>query len=105
MFAGVMVREALVEEATSVPVIVAVVVDETGRVEIENVAVVVPARTVTFDGVEAPTEFEDNVTTVPPLGDAPFSVTVPVELVPPVTEIGETVSEVTVRLDTATDSV
>ncbi len=95
-------RDALAVEAASVPVIDAFVVVETGEVEIANVAVVAPPRTVTFVGTEAFRELDDRVTAVPPAGDAPLRVTVPVEPAPPTTEVGETVNEVIVSDETVT---
>ena len=95
-------REALEVEAARVPVIEAFVVADTGEVEIVNVAEVAPARTVTFAGTDAATEFDDRITTVPPDGDAPLSVTVPVEPAPPTTEVGEIVNEVIVSDETVT---
>ena len=51
-----------------------------------KVAVVAPASTVTLTGtVAAEVLLLVRVTTAPPLGAAPLSVTVPVELVPPTT--------------------
>ena len=62
---------------------------------IVNVAVVLPAGTVTFAGTVA---YEVllllRVTTEPPAGARPVSVTVPVEFAPPLTLVG-----FTVRLD------
>jgi hypothetical protein len=63
--------------------------EETARVVTVKVAVEFPAGTVTELGTVA-TEvlLLDKVTAVPPVGAIPESVTVPVEAVPPVTEVG-----------------
>jgi hypothetical protein len=54
-----------------------------------KVAVVPPAATVIQAGtVAAEVLLLARVTTAPPLGAAPLSVTVPVEEVPPITEVG-----------------
>src|SRR6267154_3673986 len=59
-----------------------------------NVALVAPATTVTLDGVLATfVLLLESVTTAPPEGAAPLSVTVPVEEFPPVTLVGFTESE------------
>ena len=60
-----------------------------------NVALVAPATTVTLDGVLATFALLlESVTTAPPDGAAPLSVTVPVEdCVPPTTLVGFSVSE------------
>jgi len=58
--------------------------------------VVAPAATVTDAGTVALVELELKVTAMPPVGAAPLSVTVPVELVPPRTDVGETVTELSV---------
>ena len=59
-----------------------------------KVALVCPAVTVTFAGTVAAALLLDSVTTVPPVGAAIFRVTVPVELAPPVTVLGFSVSAV-----------
>ena len=59
-----------------------------------NVALVAPAGTVTLPGTVAAELLLDSVTCAPPAGAAPSSVTVPVELLPPVTVVGFTASEV-----------
>lgn len=62
-----------------------------------KVATLFPAATVTLEGVDA-TEVEllESVTTVPVAGAGPASVTVPVEGVPPTTEVGLSARELTV---------
>jgi len=74
-------------------VIVAVVTALTGVVLTVNVTEVEPAGTVTEAGTVALVELEDRLTTVPPVPAAPFRVTVPVELVPPVTVVGDSETE------------
>jgi hypothetical protein len=62
-----------------------------------NVALVLPVATVTFAGaVAAVVLLLVRLTTAPPAGAAPLRVTVPVELLPPVTLVGFSVSEETV---------
>ena len=58
-----------------------------------KLALVCPAATVTLAGTVAAALLLDNVTTVPPLGAAAVRVTVPVELAPPVTVLGFSVSD------------
>jgi hypothetical protein len=61
----------------------------TAKVVTVKVAVVTPAETVTLAGtVAADVLLLVSITTAPPVGAAPFSVTVPVEGVPPVTVAG-----------------
>lgn len=78
-------------DAPYVPVIVAVVVVTTGNVVTINVAVVAPAAIVKFDGVTALALFEARVTNAPPAGAGAASVTVPVDAIPPATEVGDMV--------------
>ncbi|HZD32492.1 MAG TPA: hypothetical protein VE779_12625 [Candidatus Angelobacter sp.] len=62
-----------------------------------NVAVVLPADTVTLPGtVAAEVKLLESVTTAPPEGAGPDSVTVPVEGAGPVTVVGFRVSEFSV---------
>ena len=61
----------------------------TGLVATVNVAVAPPGGTVTLgETVTTPVGLLDSVTTAPPLGAAALSVTVPVDVVPPVTLVG-----------------
>ena len=70
-------------------VIVTDVLVATGLVVTVNVAVVEFAATVTLAGTwAAAVLLLDSVTTAPPDGAGPFNVTVPVEEVPPITEVG-----------------
>jgi hypothetical protein len=57
-----------------------------------KVAVELPAATVTRLGTVADPLDEDRLTRAPPGPAWPLSVTVPVELLPPTTEVGETVT-------------
>ena len=64
---------------------------EVGTVDVltVNVAVVAPAATVTLAGtVAAAVLLLDSATTAPPTGAATFSVTAPVDEIPPVTAAG-----------------
>src|SRR5262249_1269708 len=70
------------------------VVAVTAVVVTVNVALVAPAATVTLAGtVPAPLFELDSVTTVPPAGAAALKVTVPVDVLPPVTVVGLSVSD------------
>jgi hypothetical protein len=77
---------------------------ETGVVVMVNVALLAPPAIVTLGGTcAADVLLLCNVTTAPPAGAAPLSVTVPVELFPPKTEVGllvsaEKVAALTVRV-------
>jgi hypothetical protein len=63
---------------------------DTPKVVAAKVAVVAASATVTLAGTVASTvSVENNDTTRPPTGAAPFSVTVPVEAFPPSTGEGE----------------
>ena len=70
------------------------VFEATGLVATVNVAVVALAAIVTLAGTRAAAVLLlDRVTTAPPTGAGPFSVTVPIEEFPPLTEIGFPVME------------
>src|SRR5919198_1908199 len=73
---------------TSEAVMLADVEADTGEVLTVNVAVVFPAATVTLAGTVATALSLESVTTVPPVGAAAASVTVPVEVLPPTTAVG-----------------
>ena len=67
--------------------------DVTVVVVTEKVAVVFPAGTVIVAGTIADELLLDNATEMPPVGAAVLRVTVPVERLPPVTEVGLSDSE------------
>lgn len=67
---------------------VADVTAATAVVVTENVAVVCPAATVTLAGTVADVLLLPSATTAPPVGATAVNVTVPSELVPPVTAVG-----------------
>ena len=70
----------------SVAEIVTVVGFDTALVETVKVAVLAPAATTTLDGtVAAAVLLLERVTVTPPVGAGPVSVTVPVDVLPPVT--------------------
>lgn len=70
--------------------IVAAVELATDEVVILNDAVVLPELTVTLEGTTALDELDDRLTTTPAAGAAAPKVTVPVEGVPPTTDVGDT---------------
>ena len=81
-------------------VIVTAVVEDTPVVLIENVAEELLAATVTDAGTVATALLLlVRVTTAPPVGAAADSVTVPCELTPPSTVVGDTASELTVLVN------
>lgn len=68
--------------------IVTGVVDETLLVDTVKVAVVAPEATVTVEGTVADELLEDRLTAKPLDGAGPLIVTVPVDVPPPVTDVG-----------------
>lgn len=91
MPAALIVRVAVWLVPFRAPVKVTCVTDDTAVVVMAKLAEVAPAGTVTVAGTVALVELDERVTTV--LGPAgPASVTVPVAGLPPITEVGETVT-------------
>lgn len=87
-------RMVKVAELLPPAVMIANVLLETGVVVIAKVTLLEPAGTVTLEETFATVELlEERVTETPPVGASPFSVTVPVDEVPPVTELGERVTD------------
>ena len=86
----VMVRFAETVVPPSDAEIEAVVVLATGVVVTGNVALVAPLGTVTVAGTTALELPEMRFTMIPPLGAGPLRVNVPVDEVPPMTEVGAT---------------
>ena len=87
-----MVKFDEAEDEATTPLIVAVVSTDTGDVVIANNAVDDPLETVTDGGTTA-LLFEDfSATTIPPVPALLVKVTVPVELEPPLTVAGDTLT-------------
>jgi len=89
-------------------VIVSVLFEATVVVVIVNVAVVEPAGTVTEAGTVADGSLDDKVAvTDPPVATVPLRVTVAVDDVPPVTDVGLTFKELThgTNMENDADSV
>jgi hypothetical protein len=101
---GALTVRVVVRATPYVPEIVTEVFTATGDVVIVNVALVAPAAIVTLAGTwTADVLLLDRVTTAPPMGAFPLRVTVPVELLPPTTEVGDLLTDdndaaVTVRV-------
>jgi hypothetical protein len=101
-----MVRVAVLEEAPRVAVIVEVAVAETALVEAVKVAVVFPEVTVTDAGTVAAAVLEEVRVTTSPLGPAfPLRVTVPVEVAPPTTAVGDIATLATPGTSTFNEAV
>ncbi len=79
----------------AVAVTVAMVFADTTEVEIVKVALMAPAPTVTDETTEALGLLEPSPTVIPSGPAAPFSVTVPVTELPPITVVGFSVSPLT----------
>jgi hypothetical protein len=94
-FGAVIARVAFAVLAALVAVTVPLVSAPTARVVAEKVAVVAPAATVTVAGTVILAVPLLRLTTKPPVGAALEIVTVPVEEVPPTTEVGEKARAVT----------
>ena len=94
---GSIVSVAVTDAAPSAAVITAGVTVVTGLVEIVKVVLVEPAATIMLDGTTALLAPEDSAITVPPTGEGPVRVTVPVNEAPPMTEVGDTETPATVK--------
>lgn len=91
---GVTVSVADLVEPDIVPETVTAVVEATAKVVTVKVLVLEPAGTVTLPGAFAMSGFEeDNATVLPPEGAFAESLTVPVEVLPPMTDVGLTLTE------------
>lgn len=91
---GAVTVNVAVRAVPPVAVILTEVLVATGLVVTVKVAVVVLAATDTLASTcAAPVLLLDSVTTAPPDGAGPFNVTVPVEDVPPIREVGLKVTE------------
>ncbi len=91
-----MVSAAVFEELPSVAVIVAASFDLTVFVMTVKAAVVLPAAMVTDAGTVARDWLLDSEIARPPIGEAELMITVPVLMLPPLTEDGFSVSELSV---------
>jgi hypothetical protein len=90
----VIVSDAVFETELNVPVMVALVVEATAVVETVNVALVAPEAIVTEFGTVADIELLASEMLRPPLGATEPIVAVPVEELPPTTEVGDTAMDV-----------
>lgn len=94
--AAAMLRVALAEVPARLAVSVAVVAVATAEVVTLNVAVVAPAVTFTVTGTTALVELEVRATAIPPVGAGLPRVTMPEAGEPPISDVGATLSAVTV---------
>ena len=80
--------------------------DTTALVVTLKVALVAPADTVTLVGTAATAELLlESAICAPPAGAGPFSLTVPVEALPPVTLVGLRASDETTGASTVSEAV
>ena len=103
--AAVTLRVPVTLVVSVVPVRVTAVLLATAVVVIANVAVVDPAGTTTDAGTVTAALFEASVTVVPPVGALAYRVTVPVEPVPPTTDVGLAEIAVTTGVTIAIEAV
>jgi len=89
---GVTVSVVVTVELPNVAVMVTGIVEVTGVVLIVKLAELAPAATLTVADIVAFVLLEDKLTSVPPVGDGDCKVTVPVDDVPPITVVGDTVT-------------
>jgi len=85
---GVTVSEPVAEDLPTDAVIVATFCSATAEVFAVNVMLDCPAGTVTEPGTETALRLLERRTAVPPLGERPLSVTMPLEAIPPATVVG-----------------
>ncbi len=86
---GATVRVAVFDAPAYVAAIVTVLLEETATVVTVKFAVLAPAATVTFAGTVATAVLLlDSDTAMPPVGAIPVNCTVPVEELPPATDVG-----------------
>jgi len=98
---AVTVRVAVLFDVPIEAVIVGVALAATATVLTVNVAVVAPAVTVTgVVTVATPVALDASVTAIPPVGAGPLIVTVPVDWLPPTTDVGFRLSPLTVGAST-----
>ena len=90
---GLIVRVAVTEAPPDVAVMTGEEPEVDATVLTVKVAVVAPERTVTDAGTVAVALLDESVTTVPAEGAALVRVTVPVDVLPAMTEVGERVTD------------
>jgi len=105
LFLAVIVRVAVCDTPFDVAVMVELVSVATDFVDTVNVAVVAPAATETVVGTLAVVPLAASATDKPPVGAALARVTVPVDVLPPVTEVGLRATEATVGAVIVNDAV
>ena len=94
--AGLIVKLAVGLVPFKLAVMVALVTAPTAAVVTVKVAVVAPDATVKVAGTVALVELDDRLTTVPDAPAAELIVTVPVDVFPPMTDVGFKVTKVAV---------
>lgn len=93
--AGLSVRFAVLEPPPVPAVMSTEAAVSTPEVETEKLTLVEPPGTVTDDGTLAYELLEDKLTVIPPEGAAELKATVPRQELPPTTEVGDRLKELT----------